>query len=220
VADYREFITYTGTLLGEVVSVTSTGIGCPSTAIAVEELAAIGAEVFIRVGKCGGMQPHTLTGDLLIASAAVRDEGTSSQYLPLAFPAVADLDVTLALRDAARATGVRHHVGVVQSKDAFYAEWAPERMPLADELVARNTAWKRGGAIGSEMEAATIFIVASVLGARAGGIMRVGANPELGPIERAALAVDPPLDDLIGTAVEGVKLLIQRDRAGSSRPGG
>jgi uridine phosphorylase len=212
VADHREFVTYTGTLLGEAVSVTSTGIGCPSTAIAVEELAAIGAATFIRVGTCGGMQRHVLPGDLVIASAAIRDEGTSRQYLPLAFPAVADPVVTGALAGAARAADVRHHVGIVQSKDAFYAEWAPERMPLADELIARNRAWKRGGAIGSEMEASTLFVVASVLGARAGGIMRVGGNPELGPRDPAAPPDDPPLDDLIATAIAGLKLLIRRDR--------
>jgi uridine phosphorylase len=212
-ADFREFVTYTGTLLGEAVSVTSTGIGCPSTAIAVEELAKIGGDTFIRVGTCGGMQPDVLTGDLVIASAAIRDEGTSRQYLPLEFPAVADLGVTLALRDAAQAAGVRHHVGIVQSKDAFYAEWTPEQMPLADELIARNTAWKRGGAVGSEMEAATIFVVASVLGARAGGIMRAGRNPDLTPRDHSAPPTDPPLDDLIATAIAGLKLLIQRDRA-------
>ncbi len=222
IAEHREFFTYTGDLLGARVSVTSTGIGGPSTAIAVEELAAIGADTFIRVGTCGGMQPDVRPGDLVIASAAIRDEGTSRQYLPLPFPAVADPDVTLALRDAAREAGIPHHVGIVQSKDAFYAEWRPEQMPLADELVARSAAWQRGGAIGSEMEAATIFVIASVLGARAGAIMRTGGNPRLRAKGESVPPLDPPLEDLISIAIAGLRLLIERDRTagrvGRGRP--
>jgi len=117
VVSNREYCTWTGTLLGEKVSVTSTGIGCPSTAIAVEELIMIGADTFIRVGTAGGIQPENKTGDVAIITGAIRDEGTTSQYLPIEFPALADLDVTLALREAAQKLGLCYQVGVAHSKD-------------------------------------------------------------------------------------------------------
>lgn len=199
VAQHREYTTYTGTLLGEKVSVTSTGIGGPSTAIAVEELVAVGADTLIRVGTSGSMQDFVQPGDLCIAAAAVRDEGTTQQYVPLAFPAVADMDVTLALRDAAQRRGLRHHVGVSHSKDSFYAEVTPERMPIAPRLRDRWRAWVRAGVICSEMEAAALFVVSQVLGVRAGAIM-------------LAITVGEPQDDLILTAVEAVRILVERDR--------
>ena len=134
IAYKREYRTFTGTLLGEKVSVTSTGIGCPSAAIAVEELTAIGADTFIRVGTSGGMQSFQNPGDLAIVNGAIRDEGTSLHYMPVEFPAVADLDVVLALREAAETLGNPHHVGITQSKDSFYGQHAPERMPVASRL--------------------------------------------------------------------------------------
>ena len=137
VANKREYLTYTGTLAGEKVSVTSTGMGCPSTAIAVEELAKIGADTFIRVGTSGPMQPYLNPGDLIITSGAIRDEFTSQQYLPLEYPAVADFDVTMALRQAARNRGVPYHVGISQSKDSFFGQHEPERMPVARHLQDR-----------------------------------------------------------------------------------
>ena len=199
VASNREYTTYSGTLLGEKVSVTSTGMGCPSTAIAVEELAMIGADTFIRVGTSGPMQPFMKAGDLVIAWGAIRDEYTSQQYEPLAFPAVADLDVTLALRQAARDRGVPYHVGITQSKDSFFGQHEPERMPVANELQNRWQAWVQGGALSSEMEASTIFVVSSVLRCRAGGIMITGGTHS-------------DLANLLETAVAGLKHLIERDR--------
>jgi len=215
-AQTREYTTFTGYLLGEKVSVMSTGIGCPSTAIGVEELAAIGADTFIRVGTSGGMQPFVQVGDLVITSAAVRDEGTSPQYMPLAFPAVADLDTTLALREAAERLGVRYHVGVTQTKDSFYGQRQPERMPVADQLMSRWKAWIAGGVLCSEMEAAAIFVVSSVLKKRAGGIMLVVDNQELPRLPPEELARRSDLDPLIRTAIEGVKNLIKKDQAASA----
>nr|HID13667.1 nucleoside phosphorylase [Anaerolineae bacterium] len=203
VAQRREYTTYTGTLHGAKVSVTSTGIGGPSTAIAVEELVAAGADTLIRVGTSGPVQEFVRPGDLCIAIAAVRDEGTTQQYVPLAFPAVADLDVTLALRDAARRRGLRHHVGVSHSKDSFYGEIAPERMPIAPRLRDRWQAWVRAGVICSEMEAAILFVVSQILGVRAGAIM-------------LAITVGESQDELIRTAVEAVGILIERDRQASN----
>jgi uridine phosphorylase len=187
---------------------TSTGIGCPSAAIAVEELHACGSDTFVRVGTAGGMQHDVLVGDLVIAEAAVRDEGTSPQYVPLAFPAVADPQVTHAFRSGARALGLRYHVGVVHSKDSFYGQRDAERMPVAEELAARWRAWIRAGVLCSEMEAAAIYVIARVLRARAGGIMLVAGNQEL----EGARREDAKLETLIDGAVEGLRHLIRADQ--------
>lgn len=199
VAHNREYLTYTGMVAGVKVSVTSTGIGGPSTAIAVEELAKIGADTFIRVGTSGPMQPFIQPGDLIVVTGAVRDEGTASHYMPLAFPAIADLDVVSCLRQACQANGVRHHVGLSHSKDSFYGEVQPERMPLADELKGRWQAWVQGGVLCSEMEAAALFVISSILGQRAGGLM-------------IAAGVHQSLDTLCSTAVEAVRRLITLDQ--------
>lgn len=211
VAQNREFTTYTGTLLGEKVSVVSTGIGCPSTAIAVEELVKIGADTFIRVGTSGGIQPEMKTGDVAIVTGAIRDEGTTPQYLPIEFPAIADIDVVLALREAAKKLELPYHLGITQSKDSFFGEVEADRMPLADQLHTRWNAWVEGGAICSEMESAAIFIIASIHRQRAGGVMMmVGTGEGLPETE-----TDKELfhgDRAIQTAIEGIKILIERDR--------
>ena len=134
VAQNREFTTYTGYLDGVKVSVVSTGIGGPSAAIAIEELVAIGAHTFIRVGTCGGMAHNVTAGNVVIASAAVRYEGTSKEYAPIEFPAVSDYEVLKELAAAADSLGYTKHVGVVQCKDSFYGQHAPKRMPTSDEL--------------------------------------------------------------------------------------
>ena len=141
VAQNREFVTWTGTLLGEKVSVVSTGIGCPSTAIAVEELVDTGADTFVRVGSSGAMQPDVHTGDIVVVSASIRDEGTTAHYLPAEFPAVAHVDVVNAMRSAAKTLGLRHHCGIAQSKDSFYGEVERTRMPMSAHLEER---WKAG----------------------------------------------------------------------------
>jgi uridine phosphorylase len=209
VAYNREYKTYTGTLLGEKVSVTSTGIGCPSTAIAVEELIMLGADTFIRVGTSGGMQPYEKPGDLAIVTAAIRDEGTTLHYIPPEFPAVADIEVVTALRDAAIKLDNPYHLGITQSKDSFYGQHQPERMPSANRLLDRWKAWKMGGAICSEMEASSIFILSSILRKRAGGIMLIVANQELDEPHRIVVR---DLTDLIETSIEAVRILIERDR--------
>jgi uridine phosphorylase len=204
VAQHREYTTYTGWLDGEMVSVTSTGIGGPSTAIAVEELVNLGAHTFVRVGTSGLMQPFMQSGDLVVVTGAVREEGTARHYMPLAFPAVGDIDVADCLRQACRAAGLRHHVGLSHSKDSFYGEVEPERMPLADELKTLWKGWVMGGVLCSEMEAATLFVVASVLGKRAGGLMLA--------LNQAPSSLDP----LCSAAVDGIRRIIQMDRAAAS----
>ena len=197
VAQNREYLVYTGTVDGVPVSVCSTGIGCPSTAIAVEELSRCGADTFIRVGTSGMMQENMQPGDLVIATAAIRDEGTSRQYLPLEFPAVADPQIVAAYIEACRRSKIRYHTGVVHSKDSFYGEVESSRMPMAEQLQSRWKAWIAGGALCSEMEAATLFIVSSVLGKRAGALMLAEAHDGM--------------DTLCQIAVEGVRNLIRLD---------
>lgn len=214
IASHREYKTYTGTLLGEKVSVTSTGIGCPSTAIAVEELCMIGADTFIRVGTSGGMQPEIIPGELAIITAAIRDEGTTPQYMPIEFPAVADITVVQALREAAIKLGHPHRMGITQSKDSFYGQKQPERMPVAEQLSQRWQAWKMGGTICSEMEASTIFVLSSIYRKRAGGIMLIMANQESSDPN---VGVVDDVEPMIQTAVEALKILIQLERAEQAR---
>jgi uridine phosphorylase len=210
VAHKREYKTYTGTLLGEKVSVTSTGIGCPSTAIAMEELIMIGADTFIRVGTSGGMQPELDPGDIAIVTGAIRDEGTTLHYMPVEFPAVADIEVVAALRTAAQRVGVKAHLGISQSKDSFYGQHQPERMPVAQHLLDRWQAWRMGGAICSEMEAAAIFILGSIYRVRTGGAMLIAANQER---HESVRTVVTDLDGVVSTAVEALRILITQDRA-------
>ncbi len=213
VAQNREYTVYTGTLLGEKVSVCSTGIGGPSSAIAMEELFAIGADTFIRVGTAGGINLKVHSGDLVIATAAVRQEGTAREYAPMEYPAAADFEITQALVWAAEEMGSRFHTGVVQCKDSFYGQHSPERMPIAGELAAKWEAWKRLGVLCSEMESATQFVVANSLGARAGSIFHVVWNQERKNAGLDDMAVQNEDTDLaIRTAIEALKILIEKDR--------
>lgn len=210
-ADSREYVTYTGYLDGVKVSVTSTGIGGPSASIAMEELVMSGADTFIRIGTCGGMQLDVKSGDVVIASGAIRMEGTSREYAPIEFPAVANIDITNALIGAARTLNTEYHVGVVQCKDAFYGQHSPETKPVSYELLHKWEAWKRLGCLASEMESAALFVVASSLGVRAGSVFLVVANQER---EREGLSnpVVHDTDMAIRTAVEAIRRLIKEDK--------
>lgn len=207
----REFVTYTGTLLGEKVSVVSTGIGGPSASIALEELAAIGADTFVRVGTCGGIRLDVKSGDLVVATGAIRMEGTSREYAPIEYPAVPDYEVLTALADAAKASGKHWHAGVVQCKDSFYGQHSPERMPVSYELQQKWEAWKRLGTLASEMESAALFVAANARKVRCGSVFHVIWNQE-----RNAAGLDQDRDEdtdaAIRVGVQAVRLLIQRDR--------
>lgn len=211
VADSREYVTYTGYLDGVKVSVTSTGIGGPSASIAMEELVQAGADTFIRIGTCGGMQLKVESGDAIIATGAIRMEGTSREYAPIEFPAVADIEVVNALMAAAKELGAKYHTGVVQCKDSFYGQHSPERMPVSYELVNKWEAWKRLGCLASEMESAALFTVASALGVRAGSVFLVVANQER---EKAGLEnpVVHDTDGAIRIAIEAIRKLIREDQ--------
>jgi len=174
----REYNIWNGILAGETVTVCSTGIGGPSTAIAVEELVACGAHTLIRIGTCGGIDLPVRAGDVVIASGAVRQDGTSREYAPIEFPAVPDFSVTAALYEAARELNFSAHVGVVQSKDSFYGQHSPQRMPTSGELLAKWEAWKRLHVLASEMEAATLFTVGASLGVSTGAVFLTVWNQE------------------------------------------
>ena len=211
VADSREYITYTGYLDGVKVSVTSTGIGGPSASIAMEELVNAGADTFVRIGTCGGMQLNVKSGDVVIANGAIRMEGTSKEYAPIEFPAVADIQVINALMQSAEELKTSYHVGVVQCKDSFYGQHSPERMPVSYELMNKWEAWKRLGCLASEMESAALFVVASHLHVRAGSCFLVLANQE-----REKEGLDNPVvhdtDMAIRVAVGAIRNLMEADK--------
>lgn len=210
VADNREFVTYTGYLDGEKVSVTSTGIGGPSAAIAMEELVQCGADTFVRVGTCGGMELSVKGGDIVVATGAVRMEGTSREYAPVEFPAVPDFQVTNALAASAESLGCYFHTGVVQSKDSFYGQHSPEIMPVSYELQNKWEAWLRMGCLASEMESAALFTVASYLRVRCGAAFLV-----LGNQERAKKGLDNILvydtDMAVQVGIGAVRRLIKKE---------
>jgi uridine phosphorylase len=200
----REHKVFTGYLQGEMVSVVSTGMGCPSTAIAVEELIKVGCHTFIRVGTSGAIQPHLNVGDIAIINAAIRDEGTSRQYLPIEYPAVADLQVTNSLVEASEKLAFTHHVGVSHTKDSFYSEVEPDRMPMSSYLKERWNYWVAGGAICSEMEASIVFILASIYRKRAGAVtMIIGSD-----MNTIGKKHDP--DGMIRVAVEAIRMMIMK----------
>ena len=212
VADSREYVTYTGTLDGVKVSVTSTGIGGPSASIAIDELSKIGGKTFIRIGTCGGMQDNVEGGDVVIATGAIRMEGTSREFAPIEYPAVPDFNVTTALSNAAKKLGYKHHLGVVQCKDSFFGQHEPEIMPVSYELQNKWEAWLRMGCLASEMESAALFIAGSFLKVRVGSCFLVVANQE-----RAKKGLPNPqvhdTEGAINVAVEAIRELIRQDRA-------
>ena len=199
VAHNREHKTWTGYLDGEKVSVTSTGMGCASTAICLEELIKCGADTFIRVGTagrvCDAAMDETLDG--VINTAAVRDEGTTISYMPIEYPAIADRHVVAALSEAARMHNKNYIEGITHSKDSFFGELDPDSSPVSARLKKRWEAWQRGNVVCSEMECAAIFVISSIRGKRASAIMNWGN-----------------MEDTIRIACDAVRLLIKKDSEG------
>lgn len=215
VGSNREFVTWSGSLLGEKISVCSTGIGGPSAAIAMEELIHCGADTFIRVGTAGGMQLDVCGGDLVVATAAIRSEGTSREYAPIEFPAAADWRVTEALRRSAEEKGYTCHTGIVHCKDSFYGQHDPESMPVGDELKMKWNAWIRCGALASEMESAALFTVANIRRVRMGTVLLVAGNQ----MRRAQKLGDTETYDTesaVKTAIAAMEKLIAEDRSTQS----
>ncbi len=211
----REYRTFTGTIDGTKLSVTSTGIGCPSAAICIEELIKCGADTFIRVGTAGGLQPETELGDLVITTATVREEGTSRQYVPLEYPAVADFEVTSALSEAAARLGFRYHLGIGHTKDAFYTEGAVD-LPLKEHTALQWRAWERANVLSTSMEAAAIYVISSIRRVRAGEVLAIiGLTYKDEPIIARV-----GIDEAIKVALEAVRILAARDSAGNRDSGG
>lgn len=216
IADNREYITYTGTLDGVKVSVCSTGIGGPSAAIAMEELVKVGAKYFIRVGTCGGMDIDVKSDDVVIATGAIRMEGTSKEYAPIEWPAVSNFEITNALVDASKNLKYDYHTGVVECKDSFYGQHSPEKSPVSYELMNKWEAWCKLGCKASEMESAALFVVGSALGVKVGTVLHVVANQER---EKRGLAnpVSHDTDKAIKVAVEAIRLLIKENKDGTNK---
>lgn len=209
----REFTTYTGYLEGVPISAVSTGIGGPSAAIALEELANIGAKRFIRVGTCGGIHAAVRPGDLVIALSAVRQDGTSREYAPEGYPATADFDLTAALAQAAFGLGAKKHIGVVQAKDSFYGQHSPERMPVCADLLQKWEAYKRLGVLASEMECAALFTVAAARGVQCGGVFSVLWNQEQGDqTGKNAVFCENGVDLAIRCGVEAFRRIIRKEK--------
>lgn len=211
VADNREFVTYTGKLDNENVSVTSTGIGGPSAAIALEELVHAGATTFLRVGTCGGMKLDVKGGDIVIATGAIRMEGTTKEYAPIEFPAVANFDIVSAMKEAADKNNFISHTGVVECKDSFYGQHEPDKKPVSYELLNKWNAYVKLDTLASEMESAALFVVGSYLKVRVGSCFLVVANQER---EKNNLKNEQVHDTTkaIKTAIDAIRILIKKDK--------
>lgn len=206
VAQNREYTTYTGKLDDITVSVTSTGIGCPSAAICIEELIRIGADTFIRVGTAGSLQKDVGLGDLVISTGAIREEGTTRQYVPLSFPAVPDLDVTMALREAAHKLGYKSHAGICHCKDAFYSEGEPG-VPQREYNEYMWKTWERANVLATSMEDAAIYVISYIRRVRAGEVLAIiGLTYDDAPIVKKV-----GIEEAIKSALEAVRILHSRD---------
>ncbi len=198
----REFRTFTGTYEGINVSVMSTGIGCPSMAIAVEELERIGVETLIRVGTAGSLRPEVELGSVTVSSGAIRLDGTTREYVPVEYPAVADFDVTAALRMAARELGVDHQTGIVHCKDAFYTE-ASEDLPLAKQQEELWETWEKASVLSTSMETSALFVLGSIKGIPCGEVLaNIGKTYAEEPVVEKA-----GVEEAIEIGLEAIRLL-------------
>ncbi len=208
VSGHREYVTYVGRYKGVEIAATSTGIGGPATAIAVEELLRVGADTFIRVGTTGALKKEIRLGDIIISTAAVRYDGTSKIYVDTEYPAVATPAVVQALIEAAESLGVRYHVGITASSDSFYIGqgrpgyrgYLPERWRGIERRLADV------GVLNFEMEAATLFTLANIYGARAGAVCAAIANRVTEEFIPGA-----GVEDAIRVANEAVRILSEWD---------
>ncbi|PKK89347.1 MAG: uridine phosphorylase [Candidatus Wallbacteria bacterium HGW-Wallbacteria-1] len=204
IAFNREYRTFVGTVDGIQVACTSTGIGCPSAAICIEELIKIGADTFIRVGTAGSLQENVGLGDLTISMSSVREEGTSRQYVPLAWPSTASFEVTSALKQAADKLGFTAHVGVTHCKDAFYTEGSDgEDLPLREHNRQMWEAWRKVGVLSTSMESAALFTVGAIRRVHVGEITAtIGLTWNDQPIAKKV-----GVEDAIKTAIEAVRII-------------
>ena len=210
VGDNREYYTMTGLLSGEKVSIMSTGMGAPCISIGVEEIRTLGCDTFIRVGTTGAMQPQIRLGDSIIASAAIRDDGTMDDYVPKQYPAVADFEVINEMRNAAEIIGNPYHVGIVQSTDSYYGRlFNPKPAKELWEL------YTRANVLAVEMEISALYILGAILGLRTGAILTTREERGRGEeqVVQAGEAYENGLEKSIQIAFKSIELLIEKDRA-------
>lgn len=200
IAKKREYWSFKGTWKNVPVAVCSTGIGCPSAAIAIEELVKVGCTTFIRVGTSGAISHEVHSGDLVIFTGSVRDEGTSIQYVPREFPAVANPELVMALISAAQERGTRFHVGIGHSKDAFYSEHS-SYVTNPEETLRKWEMLREARVLATEMESAALFVIGHLRGVKVGTVcVAIGENVE----KEAKIVGKPPIDDLITVALDAI----------------
>ena len=210
-ASNREYVTWTGSLSSVKVSVVSTGIGCPSAAIALEELIKLGAHTFIRIGTCGCIDDSLLPGNCIIATGAVRRDGTSLQYMPIEYPAVANQEIISALMTAAEKHHLTAYTGIVESKDSYYGQHEPDNSPVKDMLNYKWNCLKKGGVLGSEMECSALFVVSGIRKVRAGAILHIMRNREREKLLQSEPSIESDTAPTIQAAVSAMELLIEKD---------
>lgn len=208
----REYETWTGCLDGEKVSVMSTGMGGPSAAIGLEELKMIGADTFIRIGTCGGINPDIIPGTMIIPTGAIRKDGTGTEYIPIEFPAIPDFNLVTALKQASEQLSLPNALGVVECKDSYYGQHSPERMPAKQELLQKWEAWKMAGAIGSEMESSALFIVSSAIRVKCATILLLCRNREREDSLNTGVVRVTDIEPAIKAAVEALRITIRNDK--------
>ena len=211
IAHHREYLTYTGTLEGVPVTVTSTGIGGPSAGIAIEELYSCGAHTMMRIGSAASTSPKVKLGDVVIPNGAVRMEGTGNHYLPFEFPAVPDYEMLRALEEAAEKLGYPYNIGVTITKDSYYTEAEPETKPVYHELKEKWDSYLKGGATNTSMECSILFLIGASLGIRTSSVMISATN--FG--EYSNDADDYPSgweERAIEVGIEAMKIMIRKDR--------
>jgi len=204
VSDSRGYLVFTGTVDGIPMTVSSTGMGGPTTAICLEELGHMGADTFIRVGSCGTYQDYVDCGDVIISTGIFRAGGTANNYLPIQFPAVPNFEVTTALVNSAKKLGLKVHVGLGSAGDAFYAPKDPNMRELL----------KQAGLVSAEMESDTLFVIAALRGWRAGALFACdGTSTETKP-EWCEAAFRQGEENAIRIAIEAMKNIALADSQG------
>ncbi len=204
VSDSRGYLVFTGTVDGIPMTVSSTGMGGPTTAICLEELGHMGADTFIRVGSCGTYQDYVDCGDVIISTGIFRAGGTANNYLPIQFPAVPNFEVTTALVNSAKKLGLKVHVGLGSAGDAFYAPKDPNMRELL----------KQAGLVSAEMESDTLFVIAALRGWRAGALFACdGTSTETKP-EWCEAAFRQGEENAIRIAIEAMKNIALADNQG------
>ena len=172
IAENREFHIYNGTYENKTVAVCSTGIGCMSAAVAIEELINVNCQYFIRVGTCGALSPNINIGDIIIASGAVRGDGASKEYIPIEYPAVANYQLVKALEKRADEEKIPYHLGIIRTHDAFYME-----SPFAfGDWKKRTSIWAKSGVLAIENESSTLFVIGSLKNVKVGAILVAVGN--------------------------------------------